>query len=300
MRTTHALAILAFGLALAAARAEILGKKPAYLDVQSVSFANMQATTQQIWMPGLDEDYVPQGLAVDGRSVLVAAYRSGDAAIANGPCRIFRVDAASGQETGHFDAPTGCGHAAGLANVSGGLLVLADIHDLWRIDLDLAFATGSTERAVRGHVKLGGDLEGHFCTFDGADLWIGRYTVQKDAARAKMQRLPLRIFDDKDGATVDERDVRETVAIPPLAQGAAFSGDTIWISASSSRVGTLYRLDRRTGRVLRRHDTLIGIEGIAFDDEGQLWAVSESGAKKYLHWPQRLPIIVEMDVAKLK
>ena len=296
----HALAILVLGLAPACACAEILGKKPEYLDAHAVSFANAQATTQQIWAPGLDDEYVPQGLAIDGRSVLLAAYRSGDVAVTRGPCRIFRVDMATGRVTGQFDAPAGCGHAAGLANVSGGLLVLADIHDLWRIDLSAAFGTGSAERALRGHVKLGGELEGHFCAFDGADLWIGRYTVQKDAARAKMQRLALRIFDDQDGRTIDERAVLETIAIPPLAQGAAFAGDFIWLSASSSRSGALYRLDRRTGRVLARHHTLAGIEGIAFDDEGQLWAVSEAGAKKYLNWPQRLPIIFEIDLAKLR
>src|SRR5438477_46028 len=90
------------GLAPACACAEILGKKPEYLDAHAVSFANAQATTQQIWAPGLDDEYVPQGLAIDGRSVLVAAYRSGDLAVTRGPCRIFRVDVATGRVTGQF------------------------------------------------------------------------------------------------------------------------------------------------------------------------------------------------------
>ena len=277
--------------------AQILGTKPRYLGELAASFANDQAVSRKIWVPGLDEDYVPQGLAVDGHSVLVSAYRSGDP---KSMCRIARVDTATGRETGHFDAPAGCTHAAGLANVSGGMIVLADIHDLWRIELEKALQTGSAESAVRGHVKLGGQLEGHFAAFDGADLWIGMYTVTKDAARAKMHRLPLGIFDAYDGRSIDERQAVESVAVPPLGQGAAFNGDSIWMAASSSRVGALYRLDRRSGQVLARFDTVTGIEGIAFDSEGRLWAVSEAGAKKYLHWPQHFPVIFEIDVAKLR
>ena len=52
--------------------------------------------------------------------------------------------------------------------------------------------------------------------------------------------------------------------------------------------------------MLARFDTVTGIEGIAFDSEGRLWAVSEAGAKKYLHWPQHFPVIFEIDVAKLR
>ncbi len=283
-----------------AASAEILGTKPRYLAESAASFANDQAVSRKIWMPGLDEDYVPQGLAVEGQSILVAAYRGADGKAAGAACRIARVDVATGRETGHFDAPAQCVHAAGLANVSGGMIVLADIHDLWRIDLEKALRTGSAEGAVHGHVKLAGQLEGHFAAFDGADLWIGMYTVQKEASRAKMHRLALTILDEYDGRTIDERQAVESVAVPPLGQGAAFEGDSIWMAASSSRIGALYRLDRRTGRVLARYDIVTGIEGIAFDSQGRLWAVSEAGAKKYLHWAQHFPVIFEIDVTRLR
>lgn len=295
---TRSIALVA-ALAILAAHADILGMKPVYLATPTSTFANAQATARHIWAPGLDQDYVPQGLAVDGDAVLLASYRSGDLSTTSGPCRIFRVETATGRETGHFDAPAGCGHAAGLANVSGGLLVLADIHDLWRIDLAQALKDGNTRRALRGHLKLGGELEGHFAAFDGADLWIGMYTVTKDAARAKMHRLALRVFDDFDGRAIDERQALETIPVPPLGQGAAFDGEKLWMAASSSRIGALYCLDRRTGAVIARYPILNGIEGIAFDEARRLWAVSEAGAKKYQHWPQLLPIIFEIDLAKL-
>ena len=280
--------------------ADILGAKPAYLTTPTSEFANMQAASNQIWVPGLDDEYVPQGLAIDGRSLLVSSYRSGDVKQTRGPCRIFRVDMESGREIAHFDAPAACGHAAGLANVSGGLLVLADIHDLWRIDLEQAFKDGNTRRALRGHVKLAGELEGHFATFDGADLWIGMYTVTKDAARAKMHRLALRVFDEFDGRAIDEKQALETIPVPPLGQGAAFDGEKLWMAASSSRIGALYCLDRRTGAVIARYAILNGIEGIAFDEARKLWAVSEAGSKKYQHWPQLLPILFQVDIAKLR
>ena len=56
---------------------------PVTVRVRAASFANDEAVSRRIWMPGLDEDYVPQGLAVDGQSVLVAAYRSTDAKTAD-------------------------------------------------------------------------------------------------------------------------------------------------------------------------------------------------------------------------
>ena len=297
-RAIAAFFVLAMACGLACA--DILGVKPRYLANPTSAFPNMQATSNQIWAPGLDHEYVPQGLAIDGRTVLLASYRSGDLSKTSGPCRIFRVDMATGREIAHFDAPVGCGHAAGLANVSGGLLVLADIHDLWRIDIEQAFKDGNTRHAVRGHVKLAGELEGHFATFDGADLWIGIYTVTKEAARAKMYRLPLLVFDQFDGRAIDEKQALEVIQVPPLGQGAAFAGDKLWMAASSSRTGALYCLDRRTGRIIQRYEILNGIEGIAFDEAGQLWAASEAGSKKYQHWPQLLPIIFQVDVAKLR
>ena len=42
-----------------------------------------------------------------------------------------------------------------------------------------------------------------------------------------------------------------------------------------------------------------GLEDLAFDGR-KLWGLSESGTRKYLHWPTRFPFIFEIDVAKLK
>jgi DNA-binding beta-propeller fold protein YncE len=253
-----------------------------------------------MWMPGLDDGFVPQGLTVYGDYVLVAAYRSADPKVNSGPCRVFRVDRATGKEAGAFDMPDGaCGHGGGLAYLGNGMLLLADTKVLYRIDLAKALASGKAEGAITGTVKLAGELRGSYAAFDGKDAWIGTWT--KEAPKSRMYRLDPRLFDDYDGRTVNEERAVESIPVPLEAQGAAFDRDgNVWISASNSRWGFLYRLDRKTGSVKATHDMVVGIEDLEFDSDGKLWAVSESGSRKYMHWKTHFPVIFQIDVAKLK
>ena len=294
------LALLAFALDAAAAD-PIAGSKPGYALTEPGSIANKDAIGRRIWMPGLDEGFVPQGLAVADGHILVSAYQSADPKVSSGPCRVFRVEAATGKTAGSFDMPPACRHSGGLAYAGDGVLVVSDTRQLWRIDLARALASGKAEGAIRGTVLLGGDLHGSFASFDGTDLWIGRYTVQREADKAKLHRVPMKVFDEFDGRTITEAQVLETLPSPPLGQGMAFQGkDAIWIASSSSQLGWLHRLDRATGQVAARYDVVIGLEGIAFDAAGKLWAVSEAGARKWLHWKQHFPVIFEMDTSRLK
>jgi len=292
----------AFALALVAgpAPAQILGEKPAYLGEVAASIPNDQAVLRRIWAPGVEEGYVPQGLAVDDRYLYVTGYRSTDAKVSSGPCRVFRVELETGRAAGFFDMPPECGHSGGAVSIGGGQLVVSDTRQLWRIDLAAALKSGKAADGLRGTVKLAGDLYGSFLTFDGTDLWIGRYTVQKEADAARIHRLALKVFDDHDGRTITEAQVAETFKVPALGQGAAVDKDHIWMSASSSQIGALYRLDRKGGNVLARYETIIGIEGIAFDAQGRLWAVSEAGARKWLHWKSHFPVMFLIDPAKLQ
>jgi len=294
------LAVLLLAISPLAVASEILGRKPDYLPHVVGSIPNEEAIAQRIWAPGLDQGYVPQGLAVAGTHLFVTGYR-GDDKSPGASCRVFRIDARTGKETGSFDLPPECGHSGGVVDIGQGLIVVADTQYLWRIDAEKAFAGGRAQAALRGTVKLGGELRGSFLSFDGLDLWIGTYTVRKDADKAKIHRLKVAVFDEFDGRSIDEAQVQETLPAPPLGQGMAFQGkDAIWIASSSSMIGWLHRLDRASGRVLARYDTVIGIEGIAFDDTGRLWAVSEAGAKKYLLWKTHFPLVFAIDVSKLQ
>jgi hypothetical protein len=296
-----AVAALALIASSPAPATDILGTKPAYLEQAASGFANERAIVKKLWMPGLDDGYVPQGLAIDGRHILVSAYQEPEIKGGRASCRIFRIEAETGKDAGSFAMPPECAHSGGIAALGGGMIVVADTGYLWRIDLEKALATGKADDAMRGMVRLGGELRGSFMSFDGTDLWIGTYTVRKDAAKAKLHRLKLTVFDEHNGATIEEKHAVETMPSPPLGQGMAFQGkDTIWIAASSSQIGWLHRLERAGGKVSATYDTIIGIEGIAFDREGRLWAVSEAGAKKYLKWRLHFPVIFAIDPSKLE
>jgi hypothetical protein len=299
MRLSFFALVCACGMSLAAAQP--LGMKPEYLQETATGFANEAAIGRRIWMPGLDQGYVPQGLAVVGRHVLISAYQSADPKIDRGPCRIFRVEIETGKAAGHFDMPPGCFHSGAVVDVGNAMVVVVETEQLWRIDLEKALAAGKAEGAIRGTVLLGAGLRGSFGAFDGTDLWIGTYTLTADEANAKIQRLPLRVFDEFDGRTVGIEQVAETVKVPRWGQGLAFENkDIVWMAASTRNIGRLHRIDRRTGAVLAAYETVGGLEGIDFDAERRLWAVSEAGAKRYLHWPRHFPFIFTIDVAKLK
>lgn len=295
------IALLIAALAIAeAASAQVLGTKPSYIDGPPRSYANYEAITPRLWIPGLDEGWIPQGLALIGPHALVSAYQETDAS--KPKCRVFRLELATGKPAGSFDMPAPCVHAGGITDIGGGFIVLADTRQDWRIDLEKALAAGSGEAAARGMIKLGTGFGSAFTFFDGKDLWNGVWVDEKDAAGSKIYRLPLSVF-DREGTTVDKDVPLEIVPVPIRAQGGALDRKgNLWISSSlGPRYSYLYRVDPRTGTTLARYDMPSRIENIVFDKDDRLWAISEAGARKY-HRPNDpdFPFIFEIDVAKLK
>jgi hypothetical protein len=279
--------------------AQVLGAKPTYLDAVTENVPNAAALRNRIWTPGLDEGYVPQGLTVADGYLLVSSYLpTPDLKSNTGPCRVFRIEPATGKAAGSFDLPVGaCTHSGGLAYLGNGQLFLADTRQLFRIDLAKALASGKAEGAMKA-VKIAGELRGSYATFDGKDAWIGTWT--KDTSHARMFRLDPRLFDDYAGQTVKEERAVESIPVPLEAQGAAFDKHgNLWVSASNGQWGKLYRLDRN-GTVQAQYDMTAGLEDLAIDANGRLWGLSESGTRKYMHWQTRFPFILEIEVAKLK
>lgn len=275
------------------------GTKPAYLEAVTESVPNAAALGRRIWTPGLDDGFVPQGLTSAGEYLLVSSYRPAPDLKSNtGPCRVFRIEAATGKAAGSFDLPVGeCTHSGGLAYLGQGKLLLADTHQLFRIDLERALGAGKAQGAMQA-VRIAGELRGSFATFDGKFAWIGTWT--KDPGKARMFRLDPRLFDDYDGQTVNEDHALESIPIPAEAQGAAFDrGGDLWLSASNGRWGKLYRLDRHGG-VKAQYDMVAALEDLTVDASGRLWGLSESGTRKYLQWQTRFPFVFEIDVDKLK
>ena len=293
--------IFALGLASCAisCAAQVMGTKPSYLDAVTEDVPNGAALGNRIWTPALDEGYVPQGLTMADGYLLVSSYLpSPDLKSNTGPCRVFRIEPSTGKSAGMFDLPVGaCTHSGGLAYLGNGQLLLADTRQLFRIDLAKALASGKAEGAMKA-VKIAGELRGSYATFDGRDAWIGTWT--KEEPHARMFRLDPRLFDDYDGQTVKEERAVESIPVPLEAQGAVFDKNgKIWLSASSGAFGKLYRLDRR-GNVEAEYPMVAGLENLGVDAAGNLWGLSESGTRKYMHWPTRFPFIFRIDVAKLR
>ena len=304
MRSILAAAIAAtLAYASAGAQSSAMGVRPAYLDALAAKVPNEAAIGRRIFVPGLDDGFVPQGLAVVGDHVLISSYKpTPDLTATTGPCRIFRVEAATGKSAGAFDLPLDAcnSHAGGLADLGDGHIMLADTQMLSRIDLAKALAAGTAAGAI-STVKIGGALRGSLAASDGKDAWIG--TWSKDVDKSRMYRMPAALFEGSASGAVKEDRAVSTLAIPVESQGAAFDkAGHVWVSASrSNTMSKLYRLDR-AGNVSAQYEVPIGIEGIAFDAGGRLWAVSESGTQKYLRWGRQFnfPFIFEIDVVKLR
>lgn len=291
--------VLCAFLPLTASAMEVLGKKPSHVWGGPSTVTNDQAITKMIWAPGVDDGYVPQGVTWADGAVYLSAYRSTNPKVDRGPCRIFKVDPENGNTLGQFDLPEDCGHAGGLAYAGKGILIAADTRRLYKIDMAAAFPPGSSSNAITATVALRGELKGSFVDFDGGSVFIGSF--EKDAAKAKGHFLPLSVFDTHNGKTVDETVAIRSIPLPPEAQGAAFDkAGNLWITASSSRFGLLSRLDSKTGQTALSFEMVIGIEDIAFDDEGRLWSVSEAGSLRWQKWSKTFPVLFRVDLSKLK
>jgi len=287
-------------LPLAAFAAEILGTKPSYVDAPPRSYPNQQAITPRIWVPGLEEGWIPQGLALVDAHALVSAYQEGDAQ--KPKCRVFRVEIATGKTVGSFDMPAPCVHAGGITDIGGGWVVVADTRQDWRVDVEKAIAAGKAEGATKGMIKLSRGFGSAFTFFDGKHLWNGVWVDEKDAAGSKIYRLDLAVF-DRDGVTVDAEVPLEILPVPIRAQGGALDRQgNLWIASSlGPNYSKLYRVDRKTGQPLATYEMPSRIENIVFDKDNRLWAISESGSRKYHNAKDPdFPFIFEIDVARLK
>ena len=285
-------AVLLATLATAALAAEpVLGTAPSYADGRTLTEGpNADAADLRIWLPDLDAGDVPQGLTVFGGSVLVAAYREDRA----GPqdCRIHRFDATTGAHTGTAEVPAACSHAGGMA-VAGGRLFLTDTWALIELDAGALFDPQRHDRGVLRWISLRFPLRGSFAAGTAEGLWIGEY---KRTAGASLRFVTLDTIDAADRvAGLGPDAIAREIPTPARSQGAAVGPDgALWLSASSSQFGRLYRLDPASGDVLAEFAAPVGTEDLGIDADGRLWTVSEAGSAKYLNWPAFNPLVMRL------
>ena len=297
LRIVIAVTTLAFHLV--AASKEPMGTKPSYIWGDISSVPNKQAIKNTMWAPGLEEGYVPQGLTFHKGSVLVASYKSIDPKIGKGPCRIYSVSSTSGAINSYFDMPEDCTHAGGLTMIDDIHLVLSDTRVLYKINLKQAFAEKTAAKAIVSRVELKGGLKGSFVDFDGKDLWVG--SSEKEIDKARAHKLSTDIFLKPSSDSIGENKATHVIPIPTEANGLAFDAKgQVWLTASNSKYGALYKLNAKTGEVLQKFEMVIGIEDLGFDENGMLWSVSEAGTRRWSKWAYTFPVIFRIEVEKLK
>jgi hypothetical protein len=278
-----------------AAQQPPLGTRPTYTTRTLTPAPNAQAVTARIWVPGLDDGYVPQGVTMVGGDLYVASYRSLSGGEARGPCRIYRLNPATGQTTGQLDLPPACGHAGGLARGPAGRIYVADTRAVFEITLH----SGATLGEVTRTTKLAGAVKGSFAAGTADALWLGSYEREGPGVLYRMPHAALQ------QSTIRERHATGSVVLPSKSQGAAFDvSGQLWITRSGSTLGELLQLDAGTGEagtgaVQARYQMPAGIEDLTFDAAGFIWTLSEAGSRRWNTWQTFQPILFQLDPKRL-
>lgn len=279
----------------------IAGAAPGYGPGAVSVVPNAAAVVRRVWLPDLDAGFDPQGLAVAGDAVLVSGYVSDRSSAHRGACRVVRIDPESGRETGRLDVPSPCGHAGGVALGGDGYLYVADTHTLFAIPLAGAFAAGAPQFRV---VPLGPGVVGGLAVSSADGIWLGTYD---ETGPGRLYHFPAAILArQRAGAMLTAGQASAALTIPDYAQGAAFAADALWVARSDTRWGTLDRRDPASGALRHRYAAAPGIEGIAFDASGGLWAVSEAGTRHFYDHPfvgliePFFPLAFALDVSRLE
>jgi hypothetical protein len=273
-------AAVAAALALALAAGARAASVPSYQSTIGAKFA----------VPGHDDGFVPQGLAFLAGDLWLSGYLwplAGRQA-----CRIYRLDT-RGRVKAARDLPTPCRHAGGIA-AAGRRLFVADSHRLIELDPNLLFRPGSHADPVRVWALIR-PVVGSFLAARGEDLWIGAYERR---GKPKLWRMPLAAIDAlPEGAGISGLQASGAIPAPLTSQGAAFAPDgALWVTQSGQKIGRLTRVDPASGAVRGRSNAPSGIEGVTFDGAGRMWAVSETGSKRWAGARAPFPYVYRIDV----
>lgn len=290
-------AALAGGLSCGEASAQgPIGAAPTYTDRTigvlpgDAPVPNAGAIVKRIWVPGLDDGYVPQGLTASGGAVYVAAYKSVEGA-GRGPCRLFRIDAKTGAVTGALDLPPRCGHAGGVATGEPGHIWVADTRDIFEVRLE---PSSPTVGKVLRHIRLTGRVKGSYAAGSADALWLGAYETHGEPRLYKFPFAALKPELGHDDATA-------SVVVPQRTQGAAFDGvGRLWVTRSGGSFGELVEVDAQSGALGKRFAMPAGTEDIGFDADGRLWTVSEAGSRRWLSWATFFPVVFQVDMGRLR
>lgn len=276
---------------------DVAGRPPPYVEGPLAALPNDHALCRGWWLPSTGSEFVPQGLAVRGRTAWVSGYDHGKGEYGDDTCRIITLDLRSGKELAQVApisadltprVPGNCRHGGGLALGEDGLW-LAQRTKLWLLDPD--------DLSV---IRVWHLLD---------QVW-GSYLVIDDQGRVGLggfhgeRRKPLHFFTTDVLLEPGRLDLPPDAAAevrpgPPAAQGALWADlgpgpAQVWFTRSNTYCGELWAGARR------RFAFHPGAEGVAFA-RGRLWVVSETTAAPYFLQGGRpvVPTLAEYDARRL-
>jgi Bacterial TSP3 repeat len=264
------------------------------------SFPNNDAACEAVWVPQLDQTFVPQGIALEGlRTALVSGYvcdvvQDGSSAgdcdrnAADKElhfCRIFRVDLTTGAVLDSRDIlRTQCKHGGGIVIDAQNRIWVSDTPRLILLDQGLQDPTVQTIKLV--------DLKGSFLTEGAADrLHVGDFRASRLYEYSYVQLEAAAGQPRPKDRKITTAQALSSLNLPAKSQGADFEAGELWISSSTARCGKLI--------------TPAGVKGFGPGSEeiefgaDALWAVFEAGSVPHFANRPFFPVIARFDAEKL-
>ena len=283
---------------------EVRGPRIGYADGPLADVPGRRAMCAAYWLPGANLRLVPQGLALDGDTVWVSGYRFVPE-VGTRQCVLTRVSMRTGRRVAGLTPVDGavggrdpkyCKHGGGLALTDEGLWI-SETMRLWLLDPDLVGTGQDPVQRVWGIVE---PLRGSTLVDDDDRLGLGQFRAdgtRGDIAWFDIDDLMAPGVLDLTGGTPEPGQVGVVRRSPglPWLQGGTVGPHGLYLTQSNTYCGAL----RLPGG--RRVAVAPGTEDIELDGSGDLWAVSESGAKTYQLRGGRplIPMLARYDARQL-
>ena len=255
---------------------DVRGPEPGSPNGSLRDYPVADAVCEAWWLP-LADDFVPQGLAVDGSAAFVVGHRAG--AVGSKRCQVAVLDLPSGRTrafTGELDAGDGsptCRHGGGAALTDAGLWVIQTSR-LWLLD---PMRIGRSDQVVRTW-QLGDDVRGSTMAADDGQLVIAGYRPNgpgKARWYDEASILARGVTDLVESSSGDHQvAMSRSTRVPPRLQGLAFSpAGRPWHVSSRISCGLIHEGGQP-------RDFVPGAEGFSVTRDS-IWVVSEASASPY-------------------
>jgi hypothetical protein len=275
---------------------DVIGPDPLLATGRTLAtFPNDHAICEAVWVPTLDDGFIPQGIALLGDgTALISGHVFGNGSVPF-QLRIAHVDLADGSLLHLNIFPwAGRGHSillddTGRVWVATGqkLLTWANVDELFSGTAPKAVARAKPHDLALSYLAEGG----------GESMWIGsgfllyEFPLDLLLAKANARKGSLKKLSRTEATTV--------LPTGKHLKGAVLTDPNSWTSASLRARGRCATLNvGLLGET--RFGFVAGIGDVTLDESGALWMVSEAGSAQYPD--QRFPffpVIAKVDTTTL-